>query len=112
MAKKKYCIEHTYSSGLVQFEVDLEKFTHTHAQETLDFFSWDYDDEGDPIDEVVKKYALEVFRVGGGSSHLGVIHYWSQEGFGPIDGEIGITLTDYTQIEITEDDIEMEVTNG
>ena len=98
---------------MVEFEVNLEKFTPEMAQETLDFFSWNYDQEGDPIEEVLKKYALQVFLVGGSHSVAGVIINWNEEGFGPINGEIGILLTDYEQIEPDDEDIEIEeVANG
>lgn len=113
MAKRKFRVEYSYGRGLVEFEVDPEKFTNEHAQETLDFFSWNYDKEGDPIEEVVKKYALEVFRIGADDSPNGIIRSWNQEGFAPIDGSEGIKLTDYESILPDDSDIDLEeVTHG
>lgn len=111
MAKKKYHVGFNYCRGMVEFEVDLDKFTIEHALSTLEFFSWNYDKDGDLIEEVVKKYALQVFLVGGGHSADGVIMFWNEEGFGPINGEIGILLTDYEQIEPSDDDIDLEVSD-
>lgn len=112
MAKRIYKFNYDFSWAVLAFEVDLEKFTEVHARETLEFFSWNYDRTADPIDEVLKKYALEVLRVGGDSSEAGIIHSWNQEGFGPINGDIGITLINYEGITYFDDDLEMEVSNG
>lgn len=112
MAKKIYSFNYDFNSAELAFEVDLEKFTELHAKETLEFFSWNYDKDGDPIDEVLKKYALEVLRIGGDLNHSQIIFYWNQEGFGPINGKIGIKLVDYRGIEFDSDNLEMEVSNG
>ncbi|PRY90612.1 DUF2528 family protein [Mongoliibacter ruber] len=109
MTKKIYSFNYDFYTAQLEFEVDLEKFTEEMARETLDFFSWDYDKEADPIDEVLKKYALEVLRVGGDSSDYQIIHSWNQEGFAPIDGSMGIKLTEYSGIDYQENDLEMEV---
>ncbi len=110
MAKKKYLFCFSYGQGLVEFDIDLEKFTPEVAQETLDFFLWDYDHEEDPISEVVKKYALRVFKMGSGYSAIGVIRHWDEEGFAKIDGSMGILLTEYEQLDV-EDCIELEVSD-
>lgn len=112
MAKRIYKFNYDFHKAEVEFEVDLEKFTAIHAKETLEFFRWHYDREGDPIDEVMKKYALEVLRIGRDDSARQIIHRFDQEGFYPINGEIGILLTDYRGIDYEESDLEMEVTNG
>lgn len=109
MAKKLFKFNYDWHKAEVVFEVDLEIFTKEHALETLNFFSWDYDEEEDPIYEVMKKYALEVLRIGGDSSAWQIKDRWNQEGFGGINDEIGITLTDYSGLEYSPDDLEMEV---
>ncbi|MBD3627643.1 DUF2528 family protein [Cyclobacterium sp.] len=112
MAKKRYDFNYDFHKAEVSFEVDLEKFTPEMANETLTFFTWDYDEEADPIDEVMKKYAMAVLR------HAMEINFhsvenvkdsFSEEGFGPIDGSIGITLIKSEPFELDEDDLEMEV---
>lgn len=113
MAKKTYKFTYGFAQAELAFEVDTEKFTPELANETLDFFSWDYDEEADPVDEVLKKYALEVLRVGSPrQSAKGIVRMWDQEGFATIDGEMGITLIDYDGFEFLENDLEMEVVNG
>lgn len=95
-----------------EFEVD-DRFTEEIAQETLDFFSWYYDEEANPIDVVLRKYALEAFRLAtryfDGAS--GVIDSFKTEaeGFGVIDGSIGIKLlrVDCLEFEDCEYDLEL-----
>jgi hypothetical protein len=112
MAKKKYTFNYDFSIAEVVFMVDLEKFTEEMAQETLDFFSWDYDHDADPIDEAMKKYALEVLRISGDRHASSIVKSWCQEGFAPIDNSFGIELIDFTGFEFDADNLEMEVTNG
>lgn len=107
MAKKIYKFDYDYAS--LEFEIDLEKFTPELAKETLEFFLWDYDREADPIDEVLKKYALRAFLIGMGKSCKGCINRWDEEGFAPIDGSHGIRLIEYTDFEFMENSLTMEV---
>ena len=58
---KKYNFTYDYNAEC-EFHIDLEKFTKEKAQATLDFFSWDYNEDADPIEEVLKKYAILVFE--------------------------------------------------
>lgn len=108
---KKYKFEYDYDFE-VHFEVDTEKFTEEYAKATLEFFSWNYDDEADPIDEVMKKYALEVVRFSAFSySSIKYIknHFINLEGFGRIDGSIGITLVYLVSSELNDDLLEMSI---
>ena len=54
---KKYSFNYNSFDASAEFVVDLEKFTPELARSTLDFFTWRYDEDADPIDEVMKKYA-------------------------------------------------------
>lgn len=112
MSKKLYKFNYDYHKAEVEFEVDLAKFTPEMANETLTFFLWNYDEEADPVDEVMKKYAMRVLQVGNNYSTTGVIRNWDEEGFCPIDGSFGITLKEYESFEFDQSDLEMEVTNG
>lgn len=112
MAKKRYNFNYDFYKAEVSFEVDLEVFTPELANETLTFFSWYYDHEADPIDEVMKKYAIRVLQFlaeGGLHSVNSIKNDFNEEGFGRIDGTIGITLLNYEEFEFDEDDLEMEV---
>lgn len=107
MAKRIYKFDYDYAS--LEFEIDLEKFTPELAKETLNFFLWDYDHEADPIDEVLKKYALQAFFVGMGYNCYGCISNWNEEGFAPIDGSFGIKLVEYSSFEFIDNSLTMEV---
>lgn len=112
MAKKIYKFNYDFHKAEVSFEVDLEKFTPELANETLTFFLWDYDSDEDPIDEVMKKYAMAVIRFVsevGFHSVESVKKDFNEEGFAQIDGSRGITLLRFEAFEFDEDDLEMEV---
>jgi hypothetical protein len=110
MSKKLFKFTYDFFKAELTFEVDLEKFTPEMANETLTFFSWIYDHEGDPIEEVMKKYALETLRVSADKTWVrSIIANWSQEGFGPIDGTIGVTLREFSAFNYDQDDLYMEV---
>lgn len=112
MGKKIYKFNYDYHKAELTIEVDTEKFTPELAKETLGFFRWNYDKEADPIDEVLKKYALQILMTARSNRSVkGVIYDWDQEGFGPIDGSIGLLLTEYSEFEFEENDLEMEVSN-
>lgn len=109
---KKYKIEFVDLWLDVVFEVDEEKFRPV-AQETLDFFTWDYDEDEDPVIEGVKKYAARVLDVGTEYNYntKGVKDMFDRgiEGYASLDGKYGITLLsseviDYTEltVEVTE----------
>lgn len=92
---KTYEYEYDCGEATASFQVDTEVFTEKHAQDTLGFFSWNFDEENDPIDEVMKKYALEAIRMATINNHniSGVKRDFDNlEGFYNIDGKYGITL--------------------
>lgn len=101
-----YKYEYDYYEAEVHFKVDKEKFTEEMAYETLDFFTWDYDENEDPIDEVMKKYAMEAIRIATFNNYneFGVIdEFQNNEGFAPIDGSYGITLVQINGYEFDTD---------
>lgn len=107
MAKKKYEFSYNYGNGTVTFEVDTDVFTNELALATLTFFTWDYDNEADPVDEVMKKYAMEAFR---NDNYWDIkTHFESAEGFGRVDGSIGVLLTEFDGYEWDEDELDVKI---
>lgn len=112
MAIKKYTFDYDFGKALANFEVDTEKFTVEMANATLEFFSWEYDEEANPIDEVMKKYALKAIQLATENYHntYGVISdFKDAEGFGLVDGSIGVTLTHVEGFEFYSEDLEMTI---
>lgn len=109
---KKYKFDYDYRKASAEFEVDTELFTDEHANATLTFFLWDYDQEANPVDEVMKKYAIEAIKQATFNNHnkIGVIEdFKSLEGFASIDGSLGITLTDVELLEFEQDDLTVTI---
>lgn len=95
---KKYNYNYGMYDAEVHFDVDLDIFTEEMAKGTLDFFSWD--DEPDlnenAVDEVMKKYAMRAIMAGAFNdmSVCGIKNEFQEmEGYCPVDGSYGITLT-------------------
>lgn len=112
--KKQYTFDYNKMEAEAIFEVDTEVFTDEHALATLEFFTWDYDEEADPVDEVMKKYALEAIKVATEENYneLGVIEEFdSFEGFCKIDGSAGIKLISVTAYRFDPDVLYMDVVN-
>jgi hypothetical protein len=94
------------------FKVDTEKFKAEDAKLLLEFFNCDYDKEADPIDELMKKYAIKAIRIATGENYdeEGVKSWFAeQEGFLAIDGSQGVELNLVSAYEFDEDALDMEV---
>lgn len=112
MAIKNYTFKYNLYEAEVSFKVDTEKFTEEMAKATLEFFTWDYDKSADPIDEVMKKYAITAIEIASSEDYnaYGIIHEFDdKEGFCRIDGSQGITLTWSEKYEFDEENLSMEV---
>ena len=101
--KKEFVIDYDCGNGEVVFKIDLGKFKKV-AQVTLDFFSWSYDKEEDPVIEAAKKYAEACMRFAmqeDTDSTPYITQYFEREGFCKVDGSCGILLTSiyYPQID-------------
>ena len=85
------------------FEVDLDKFTPKMAMDTLDFFTWEYPYEKhrDPIDEVMKKYAMLVFEKSS-RYFFEDIKNTQFEGYYRMNGKDGILLKSVDDFEFDE----------
>lgn len=85
---KIYSFEYNSYEASCAFRVDTDKFTVEHAMATLDFFDWRYDKDADPIDEVMKKYAITAIRIAAFNNYnvSGVIkEFKDYEGYGSVD---------------------------
>lgn len=109
---KTYHFDYDYLEAEARFEIDTDKFTAELAKETLEFFTWQYDKEADPVDEVMKKYAMEAIRIATFNNYnaFGVTSdFKNKEGFAPIDGSKGIKLMMVSAYEFDEEKLEMKI---
>ncbi|MDU1906426.1 MAG: DUF2528 family protein [Dysgonomonas sp.] len=110
---KIYKFDYGMGEASATFEVDTDIFTPEMANDTLTFFCWNYDKDGDPIDEVMKKYAMQAIRLATEDSMCceeSIISDFERlEGFGHIDGSIGITLTEIYGYELCESRLSVEI---
>lgn len=109
---KHYTFNYNIYEAEACFKVDTDIFTKEHAKETLEFFAWDYDKEADPIDEVMKKYAIECIRVATFNNFnvFGVKQdFKNKEGFCNIDGTMGIELNVISGYEFDEGSLAMTI---
>lgn len=95
---KTFKFDYGFNDAEVHFDVDLDKFTEDMAKATLEFFSWDDepDYDNDLIEEAMKKYARMAIMLGAfkNLSLPGIIREFKNlEGYGGIDGSIGVTCT-------------------
>lgn len=111
--KKTYEFKYgVYGDATANFTVDTEVFTPELAKLTLDFFDFDYDEEEDIIDEVMKYYALDAIREATINCHntKGVISdFNNKEGFASIDGSLGIQLDGVQMIEFETSELEVDI---
>ena len=112
MSIRNYTFNYNAYEAEACFKVDTEKFDVEMAKATLDFFTWDYDKEADPIDEVMKKYALEAIRIATFNNYslYGVKEeFMNNEGFAKVDGSMGIELNVVQGYEFDVEALSMEV---
>lgn len=93
--KIKYEFNYKIYEATAGFIVDTDIFKPEDAKEYLEFFSWDYDDENDPIEELMKKYAMRAIKVATAKNYneYGVKSWFeANEGYLPLDGTKGVEL--------------------
>jgi len=106
---KFYEVNYNYYDAEAVFEIDLDIFTKEIANSTLEFFDWSYDEDEDPIKEVLKKYAIEAIKIATYHNYntYGVIcEFNNNEGFCKLDGSMGIKLTKIQSIQFNDLTIE------
>ena len=59
---KIYRYDYEQGEASATFKVDYKEFLPETAKALLEFFTWDYDEEANPIDELMKKYAMIAIR--------------------------------------------------
>ena len=112
MMIKHYSFNYNSYDAEVCFAVDTEKFTVEMANATLNFFTWKYDKDADPIDEVMKKYAMEAIKIATYNNYNinGVINeFMNLEGYAKVDGSLGITLNFISGYEFDEDGLSVTI---
>jgi len=106
---KRYEFEYGCSSDAsATFEVDTEKFTPSMANDVLKFFTWNYSKNADPIDEVMKKYAMTAIRLATMNDYNihGVTNEFDDcDGYYAVDGSKGITLVYCEPYNLDEDEL-------
>ena len=114
MKNKQYTFSYEEYEASAVFLVT-DKLTKEKAKHALEFFIWDYDKENNPIDELLKKYALIAIQIAGTENlnEYGV-KYWFEksEGFLALDGSMGIELKMIDGYTLDEDRLEYEITES
>jgi len=103
-----YEFNYDFYKASCTIEIDREIFTEELAKETLTFFSWNYDKNADPIDEVAKKYAMLVIEKATEGFGIDELRKHQFEGFVELDGTNGIKLLEVEGVEFDEEDLSME----
>lgn len=109
---RHYTFNYNLFDAEVCFKVDTEKFKPESAKDLLEFFTWNYDKNGDPITELLKKYALKAIIVATCEdfNEYGLKNWFAnQEGLIAIDGSQGVELNHISQYVFDADYLEMEV---
>jgi len=101
---KKYKYEYNFGDASATLEIDINKLDKEGCNILLQFFSWDYDVELCPYDELGRLYCLQAMEFATCNSHNihGVINDFKQsEGFLEVNGSHGVTLVDVQGIDFT-----------
>jgi len=101
--KTIYNINYDFYKAFCKIEIDREKFTEKKAKDTLTFFSWDYDEDADPIDEAAKKYAMLAIEKATEGYSLFDLREKEFEGFYKMNGKEGILLVEVDAFEFNEE---------
>lgn len=110
MAKIKYDYDYNFLEASAVFTVDTDILTVENAKMMLEFFIWEYDKEGDIIEELMKKYAMQAIKVATAESFntYGVKSWFEEsEGFLALDGSQGIELISVTEYEFDDADLQL-----
>ena len=109
---KTYEFTYNHYEGEAVFRVDTDKFKPEDAQVLLDFFTWKYDEDADPIDELMKKYAMQAIMTATSNSwnEQGVKKWFEEEeGMIAVDGSQGVELISVEGYEFNEDRLHVTI---
>ena len=109
---RHYTFNYNIYEAEAGFKVDTDKFKADDAKLLLEFFTWDYDEEADPIDELMKKYAIKAIWVATFENYNenGVKKWFAEsEGLIALDGSQGVELNLVSAFEFDEELLDMEV---
>lgn len=109
--KQVFDYDYAIGEASAKFEVDRDILKPDTAIEYLKFFRWEepYDKDGDPIDELIKKMAMQAIRFATQNSHnlYGVTCDFDEaEGWLPVDGRFGVKLIEVSPYEFRESELE------
>jgi hypothetical protein len=107
---KKYKFQYDCIYDII-FKVDLEIYTKELALATLEFFTWHWDKDSDPITEALKKIALVCLQFSAdGWNEIGIIdQFIDLEGYPRLDGSYGVTLVRIDNFEYDENNLSLEI---
>lgn len=111
MALIKYDYNYNFHEAYSSFKVDTEKLTAENAKMMLKFFSWNYDEEADPVDQLMLKYGMKAIEIATAENYntYGVQEWFNEtEGFLALDGSQGIELLNVSRYEFDEDNLSLE----
>lgn len=103
--KKTFQFDYNYQEAGATFVVDTDVFKPQHAKDLLEFFTWNYDKNADPIDELMRKWAMQAIEIATAENYneYGVKSWFKEnEGFLAIDGSMGVELKFIQQYEFDE----------
>ena len=109
---KYYRFNYDFNIAEAYFKVDTNKFKEDSAKLLLEFFSWEFNENENPIDELMKKYAMKAIKIATSEfcSEEGVKSWFSeQEGFISLDGSQGVELSFVSKYEFDENRLEMDI---
>ncbi len=112
---KQYNYDYNSGEAEVTFKVDTDVLTEENAKLMLEFFTWEYDKEANPVDELLKKYAIAAIEVATAENYNenGVKDWFEEsEGYLPLDGSQGIELTYVSEYNFEEDWLSITITDA
>ena len=101
-----------FGNPKIELKVDSKKYTSVIAESFLDNYTEYINRDNEPLDEAIKKIALECVKTAT-KGELGleeVIEEFEEKEYYPsLDGSMGIELINIDYIDFDEDNLELEV---
>ncbi|MEX0274290.1 MAG: DUF2528 family protein [Flavobacteriaceae bacterium] len=106
---RTYEYQYNWGEAQVKMQIDDEKLSKDDCKDLLNFFTWKWDKEADPYDELARLYCRTaiVFATANFHNTYGVLRDFEEaEGYPNLDGTYGITLVDVEGIDLHEIELE------